>query len=142
MQANSEQTNDEVRGRTSLAAGVIPLAPGRKRWTLPSGAVADIMPGVGRHLRLAARVIPDGSDAITYEFGLISVKTLYNGRPLTIEELDELPEDDVSTMLAAVRNRLPCDEDARAEEAARAAARDAAPKADAAAAPPPPDAGS
>lgn len=110
--------------KTALGAGLIPLAPGRDRYTLSTGKVADVRKGKGRDLRLAARMAGDDSEPIAYEFALVAIKALINGQPVTIEDIDELSDVEASELLGICRGKVQTDAE---KEAAKAKAASAAP---------------
>lgn len=111
---------------SALGAGVVPVPPGRVRYTLSSGTVCDVKPGKGKDLRLAGRMVPEGSkDPVLYEFALIAVRCQLDGRELTLEDVDELDMHDAAELLAIVRGKVPSDQE-KAEAAAKAEAQAAA----------------
>lgn len=99
--------------KTSLGAGVIPLDPQRTRYTLTSGKVADLLPGKGKHLRLASQMLGDRSDQVSQNFALISVLVRLDGRDLTLEDVEELDMHDVGELMTIVRGTAMSDEEKR-----------------------------
>lgn len=104
--------------RTSLGAGVIPLEPGRTRYTLPSGRIADARPGKGKDLRLAARMVGEVNEPIYYEFALVAIKVLVDGRPITLEDLEEMSDTDAAELLGIARGKALSDAEKEAKKAA------------------------
>lgn len=93
--------------RTAIAS-VMQTDPERYEVTLPSGAKAQILKHAkGKHIRLASRMAANQKhkDDLATDFGLVAVKALYNGKPLTIEDVDELPQADVFELLMYVNEK-------------------------------------
>lgn len=61
--------------------------------TLPSGATAEINPFKGKHVREANR-LSDG-DASLFIFAMIATTCTVNGKPIVIEDLEEMDGRDV-----------------------------------------------
>lgn len=74
---------------------------------LPSGATATIRPGKGRDIRLALMAVGTPFDSGRYRFALMARKIKIDGRQLTLEAMDELPEDDVETLMVEVSGPSP-----------------------------------
>lgn len=87
----------KLSDQTALASGIV-SAVDREKYTLPSGAVAQVMTVCkGKHLALASRIAGVSEPPGSYRFGLalVSVRALINGAPITIEDLDDMWSDDV-----------------------------------------------
>lgn len=100
MDPNSGNVHDleTLQPRTSIATAMQP-DPDRFEVTLPSGAKAQILKrGKGKHISLASRMA-GGEGGMKLIFGMIAVKALYNGRPLTIEDVEDLPDIDVLELI-------------------------------------------
>jgi len=98
-------TLDGPRPRTAIAAA---MTEDRFEITLPSGAKAQILRHAkGKHIRMASRMAAafGQKDDLAVDYGLIAVKALYNGKPLTIEDVDELPQADVFELLMYVNEK-------------------------------------
>jgi len=74
---------------------------------LPSGAVATIRPGKGKDIRLALMAVGTPFDTGRYRFALLARKVKIDGKQLTMEEVDELPEGDVETLMVEVNGERP-----------------------------------
>lgn len=72
--------------------------PKPKEITLPSGAVATKLEFKGKHVRNAQR-LADGDQSMAL-FALISVATLIDGKPILIEDIDEMDGRDVIVLMA------------------------------------------
>lgn len=70
--------------------------------TLPSGAVATIRAAKGRDLIQAARMA-GSNDGIRLTFGIIAVLTRINGRPIVVEDIEEMNLMDVMTLMGEVQ---------------------------------------
>lgn len=69
---------------------------------LPSGRTATVRPLKGRDLLAAARMAGGSQDNMRLAFGLIAVGAEIDGKPLVIEDVEELDMGDVTTLMAAV----------------------------------------
>jgi hypothetical protein len=80
----------------------IAAEPERLEVKLPSGARASVLSkGKGKHVRMAFRMAP-GGDQGALMFAMIAVKVRVNGKPLTVEDVDELDDEDVLFLLGKV----------------------------------------
>lgn len=80
-------------------------APSAERYevTLPSGRVASILArGKGKHVRHASRLAGSGASEIALTLAMIAVKCLVDGKPLTVEDVDELDDSDVWVLMGKV----------------------------------------
>lgn len=78
---------------------------GTRTVTLPSGRAAVIRPGKGRDVKRAFQMAgPDGGNTGVL-FGMIAVKVTLDGRPLTIEDVDDLLDADVFVLLGEVMGK-------------------------------------
>jgi hypothetical protein len=85
--------------KKTTPAGAEKASQPNKKFTLPeSGLEVEKIPFKGKHVRQAQR-LTDG-DMSKAQFAIISVACLVDGKPITIEELDELPGVDVMAMIA------------------------------------------
>lgn len=67
---------------------------------LPSGKIAVVCRGTGRHMRLAGRAVSNpAADPIGYSFALIAARTTIDGHPLAPEDIDDMDEADVVALL-------------------------------------------
>jgi hypothetical protein len=62
--------------------------PEAKTVTLPSGVVAVIGIFKGRHISQAQKIV--GSDTEKYLFALIAITTLFDGKAVTMEEVEDM----------------------------------------------------
>jgi len=69
---------------------------------LPSGKKASIRRGKGRDLVLASRMAGGGTDTIRLTYGIIAVLTRIDGKPITIEDVDEMDLPDVMKLMGEV----------------------------------------
>lgn len=72
--------------------------PKPKEITLPSGAVATRLDFKGKHVRAAQR-LADGDPSKSL-FAIISVVTLIDGKPILMEDIDEMGGPDVIALMA------------------------------------------
>lgn len=86
-----------TKPRTPAASQNAATPVGNKKITLPSGAVCEKIPFKGKHIREAIRI--GGDDPIKSVFAMISVCSLIDGKKLTVEEIDELPGEDVIELM-------------------------------------------
>ncbi|HYH17499.1 MAG TPA: phage tail assembly protein [Azospirillum sp.] len=70
--------------------------------TLPSGKAATVRKGKGRDLVQAARMAGGGNDGMKLTMGIIAVLTQVDGRPLVIEDVEEMDLGDVMALMGAV----------------------------------------
>lgn len=70
--------------------------------SLPSGKKAAVRPLKGRDLLKAARMAGGSQDNMRLAFGIIAVGAEIDGKPLVIEDVEELDLGDVTTLMAAV----------------------------------------
>lgn len=109
--------------RLTALGGPVPVPPDRFEVSLPSGAKAQILRrGKGKHISLASRMA-GGEGGMPLIFGMIAVKAQYEGRDLTIEDVEELPDLDVLELIGHTMSPK------MAEEARALFTGDAAPKA-------------
>lgn len=94
----TEKTDKSVE--TAGAAEYL-LAAGEWRETLPSGAVATLVPAKGRHLVQAARGA--GGDAIKISFGILAATVKIDGRPVTLEDIEDMNLADVTRLMGLVQ---------------------------------------
>ncbi len=100
---------------TALSSGVVPptgepLADQRFELELPSGARAQVLRhGKGRHLVRAERMCPPGTNigSMTWTLAVIAVKAMVDGKSLTLEDVEDLPDLDVLALTAAVLGKEP-----------------------------------
>lgn len=64
---------------------------------LPSGAKAEILPFKGKHVRIAQ--IQAGTDQSKYLFSIISQCCQIDGKPVIMEDLDEMDGADVLALM-------------------------------------------
>jgi hypothetical protein len=70
-----------------------------EKFKLPSGKEVEKTPFKGKHVREAQRLM-DG-DVSKYQFAMISVACLVDGKRITMEELDELDGKDCLSLIEA-----------------------------------------
>ncbi|WP_029009395.1 phage tail assembly protein [Azospirillum halopraeferens] len=70
--------------------------------TLPGGRVACIRKGKGRDLLQAARMAGGAGDGMKLTMAIIAVLTVIDGRPLVIEDVEEMDMADVMVLMGAV----------------------------------------
>jgi hypothetical protein len=87
-------------------AAAAPAVPEREV-PLPSGAVATIRPGKGKDIRLALMAVGTPFDAGRYRFALLARKVKIGGKQLTMEQMDELSEDDVEALMVEASGQSP-----------------------------------
>lgn len=100
--------------KTPTLGAVVPVPasvdPDRYALTLPSGAVAHILKrSTGKHVRLINRMLVGRNPAdmrTEMLFASIAVKVVYDGRSLTPEDVEQLPEADVWTLIGRVGKAL------------------------------------
>lgn len=94
-----EQQSKENITVPAQAPGAASPAP-RKTITLPSGRVASILVKYkGRHVIQASRMAGGVSDQMKFVFAIIAVKTLIDGQPITVEDIEEMDGDDVMKLM-------------------------------------------
>jgi hypothetical protein len=67
---------------------------------LPSGKVATIFKGKGKHVREAQRLM--GEDSTLYLNALMSMLIHVDGKPMLMEEFDEMDMEDYTELMAIV----------------------------------------
>lgn len=67
--------------------------------TLKSGKVAEITPGKGKHVRAAQRLVSGNPDESAYFPALMSQIVTIDGKPITMEDVDELPMGDYMQLM-------------------------------------------
>lgn len=93
----TDKTDNSAAAALSAAA----QAPGERRETLPSGAVATLIPAKGRHLVQAARGA--GGDAIRISFGVIAATVRIDGKPIALEDVEDMDLADVTRLMGLVQ---------------------------------------
>lgn len=92
-------TNAQPETTTETAVETLP--PGvSKILTLPSGAVATIYKGKGKHARQAQKLM--GDDSSLYMPALMAQLVQINGKYLLMEEYDEVDLDDYNELQLAL----------------------------------------
>lgn len=90
--------------RLTALGDVVPVNPDRFEVKLPSGAKAQVLKrGKGKHVSLASRMA-GGQAGIPFIFAMIAVKVQYEGRDLTVEDVEELPDHDVLELIGLTMN--------------------------------------
>lgn len=82
-----------------------PKPPGQERReiVLPSGTKAQVLVnGKGKHLRQASRMAGPGTDQMTFSMAMCAVKALIEGQPITLEDLYEMSDEDVLSLIGDV----------------------------------------
>lgn len=96
---NNEQQN--AAANTGAAAAVsketITHEDGSKTVHLSGGKVAEVKPFKGKHVKQAQRLIDGDSDNMV--FAMIALLTSIDGKPIVMEDLDELPGGDVLKLM-------------------------------------------
>lgn len=69
---------------------------------LPSGAKAMIRKGKGRDLVQAARMAGGANDGIKLTYGIIATLAQIDGKPIVIEDVEEMDLRDVMTLMGEV----------------------------------------
>jgi hypothetical protein len=75
--------------------------------TLPSGAVARIRRAKGKDVRLAMMAVGQPFDPGRYSFAVIARTVKIDGKPITMEQVDELDGDDATALMAEVNSARP-----------------------------------
>lgn len=102
----TDPNDNAATSYTALSSGVLvpeSVTVTRYSTTLPSGATAQVMrQGTGKHLVLAERMCPRGTlpGSMTWNMAMIAVKCEVNGRALTLEDVEALPDLDVLALIA------------------------------------------
>lgn len=74
---------------------------------LPSGAKVRFRRGKGKDVRLALAAVGQPFDGTRYLYALIARTTLIDGKPVTMEGVDDLDADDVEKLLEEARKGRP-----------------------------------
>ena len=84
----------------------VPEAPAQM-WgpeiALPSGAKATFRRGTGKDVRLALAAVGQPFDSTRYLYALIARMAKIDGKPVTMEGMDELDAEDAEKLLEEVR---------------------------------------
>ncbi len=75
------------------------LENGNEEATLPSGVTAEFKPFLGKHVREAQRIAAGSEDPGAMMFTMIALCVLINGKPVVMEDLDEMPGKDVLALM-------------------------------------------
>jgi hypothetical protein len=70
--------------------------------TLPSGKLAEFRSPSGRDVRLARRHCNPATDDIGFAYAVIAQVTMIDGKPIVMEDVDEMSMDDVSVLTKEV----------------------------------------
>lgn len=70
-----------------------------KTLTLSTGQVATVRPGKGRDIRIAARSVNAAQDPMGYAMALMACLTMIDGKPIVLEDLDEMELEDVNALM-------------------------------------------
>ena len=73
-----------------------------KSLPLPSGKVAMIRAGKGRDVILAGRVVNAGKEPMAFAMALMAQLTTIDGKPIVMEDLEEMDIEDVMVLLEEV----------------------------------------
>lgn len=85
---------NDTSAQTSLPVGVLRIIE------LPSGKVATIFKGKGKHVRQAQNLM--GDDSSLYLNALMSLLVHVDDKPLLMEDFDEMDMDDYTELMAVV----------------------------------------
>ena len=81
--------------------------PDGREVTLPSGKKASFRRGTGKDVRLALAAVGQPFDSTRYLYALIARTAKIDGRPTTMEAIDEIDAEDAETLLEEVRKPSP-----------------------------------
>lgn len=90
MSTRTNETTEQTTGTKSEQPGIL-LRDGRR---------AVVAPAMGRHIRLARRMQAEaGHDFL---FSMIAQLTTLDGKPIVVEDLDDMPAPDVARLQGLV----------------------------------------
>lgn len=93
--------------RIELPEGAIAGEGWGEEFALPSGKKAQFRRSTGKDVRLALAAVGQPFDSTRYLYALIARTGRIEGKPITMEGMDEIDAEDAETLLEEVRKPRP-----------------------------------